>query len=97
VVVQNAKEDPSIVRNMSGDNFDGTVEKVILAQKDISANYKGEILLRVSMKDGEFSFEANTNGKWETLLEGIDATYLSTEKAGGFVGTLMGLYASSNE
>jgi hypothetical protein len=32
------------------------------------------------MKDGQFSFEANTNGKWETLAEGIDATYLSTEK-----------------
>src|SRR5690554_547873 len=97
VVVQNAKEDPSIVRNMSGDNFDGTVEKVILAQKDLSANYKGEILLRASMKDGEFSFETNTNGEWETLLEGFDATYLSTEKAGGFIGTLIGLYASSNE
>ncbi len=97
VVVQRAKEDPSIVRNMSGENFDGTVEKVVLTQKDISEIYTGEILLRVSMKDGEFSFEANTNGEWETLLDGVDATYLSTEKAGGFVGTVMGPYASSNE
>jgi len=97
VVVQKAKEDVNIVRNMSPDNFDGTVEKVILAKKDLSASFKGEIFLRASMKDGEFSFAANTTGEWETILDGIDATYLSTSKAGGFIGTIIGIYASSNE
>lgn len=97
VVVQKATEDSNIVRNMSGDNFDGTVEKEILAKQELPGDFKGEILLRASMKDGEFSFETNTTGEWETILEGIDATYLSTEKAGGFIGTIIGIYASSNE
>jgi xylan 1,4-beta-xylosidase len=97
VVVQRATEDERIVRNMSGDNFDGTVEKLILAKKDLPENFKGEILLRASMNDGEFSFSANTTGEWETILSGIDATYLSTEKAGGFIGTVIGIYASSND
>ena len=64
---------------------------------DLLENFKGEILLRASMKDGAFSFAANTAGEWETISGGIDETYLSTEKAGGFIGTLIGIYASSNE
>ncbi len=97
VVVQKATEDENIVRNMSADNFDGTVEKVLIAKKDISSEFKGEILLKASMQNGRISFASNTTGKWETLIDNIDARYLSTEKAGGFVGTVMGIYASSNE
>jgi len=32
----------------------------------------------------------------ETLAEGVDAFILSTEKAGGFIGTVLGAYASGN-
>jgi alpha-N-arabinofuranosidase len=82
---------------MSADNFDGTVEKEILAMQDLSDSFKGEIILRASMKNGEFSFSANTTGEWVTILDRVDATYLSTSKAGGFIGTILGVYASSNE
>ena len=32
-------------------------------------------------------------GKWTLLAKDVDGTILSTKKAGGFVGTLFGMYA----
>jgi len=45
--------------------------------------------------DGEtFSFwYAPNGGKWRALIEGVDASYLTSASAGGFTGTLIGPYA----
>ncbi|MBQ6290914.1 MAG: glycoside hydrolase family 43 protein [Bacteroidales bacterium] len=45
--------------------------------------------------DGEtFSFWYAVNGKkWEALIEGVDASFLTSASAGGFTGTLIGAYA----
>lgn len=45
--------------------------------------------------DGEtFSFWYAVNGKkWEALIEGVDASFLTSASAGGFTGTLIGMYA----
>ncbi|MNL84770.1 hypothetical protein D3C87_2128510 [compost metagenome] len=33
-------------------------------------------------------------GSWQSLLADVDGTLLSTDVAGGFTGSMMGLYAS---
>jgi alpha-N-arabinofuranosidase len=38
------------------------------------------------------AFDYGVNGAVRTLKSGLDATLLSTEKAGGFVGTVVGPY-----
>ena len=45
--------------------------------------------------DGEtFSFWYAPNGKkWQALIEGVDASFLTSASAGGFTGTLIGPYA----
>jgi alpha-N-arabinofuranosidase len=45
--------------------------------------------------DGEtFSFWYAPNGKnWKALIEGVDASYLTSASVGGFTGTLVGPYA----
>jgi len=40
-----------------------------------------------------FYYRADDAEKWSTLAENLDATVLSTQKAGGFVGTFLGLHA----
>jgi alpha-N-arabinofuranosidase len=35
------------------------------------------------------------NMKWNLLLSGVDGKFLSTKTAGGFVGSIFGMYATS--
>ncbi|WP_343328641.1 glycoside hydrolase family 43 protein [Polaribacter staleyi] len=41
-------------------------------------------------------FYSINNTDWETIYENADATFLSTKKAGGFVGTIYGMYTTSS-
>ena len=50
--------------------------------------------LRITSDGETFSFWYALNGrKWECLKEDVDASYLTSASAGGFTGTLIGLYA----
>lgn len=61
------------------------------------AEARRAISLRVTGTDGMCDFHYSMDGKqWNLLYEKADATHLSTQKAGGFVGTFIGLYASAN-
>lgn len=72
------------------------VSKEIINKSEL-ADFKGRIELKASCSNNKFSFFYKTEGKWELLAENIEASYLSTNTAGGFIGTMIGLYASSNE
>lgn len=74
------------------------VQKVILANASLPRNFNGRIELMAESKNAQLAFYYKTGkGKWQLLLDGFDATYLSTETAQGFIGTILALYASSNE
>jgi xylan 1,4-beta-xylosidase len=49
--------------------------------------------LTVTIDGGTAAFAYGAGGKSETLKSGFDVTFLSTRKAGGFVGTVIGPYA----
>lgn len=50
--------------------------------------------LKITSDGDTFSFWYAPNGKnWQLLLDGVDSTYLTTLNAGGFTGTVIGLYA----
>lgn len=56
-----------------------------------------KVVLKIEAHRDQYHFLYSEDGaQFDTLLAGGDATYLSTETAGGFVGCLYGLYASSN-
>jgi xylan 1,4-beta-xylosidase len=55
------------------------------------------IYLKVAGNGADYDFMYSLNGKeWNTLLAQADGTNLSTRKAGGFIGALIGLYATTN-
>ena len=43
-----------------------------------------------------FSYAEGYNDAWHTLATGVDAVNLSTHASGGFIGTVIGLYNTSN-
>lgn len=47
----------------------------------------------MKLDGGAAGFSYRSGGKTETLKSGFDVTFLSTRKAGGFVGTVIGPYA----
>jgi xylan 1,4-beta-xylosidase len=52
------------------------------------------VKLRMIGDDGKCEFAFSTSdGNWTTILSHADATLLSTQAAGGFVGTVVGLHA----
>lgn len=54
----------------------------------------GPIELTMHIDGGTLSVSYRVNGEAHVLASGASATLLSTERAGGFVGTILGLYAS---
>ena len=54
---------------------------------------RNRIKLRISGDGPSYSFYFDAGAGWQPLRENDDGTILSTEKAGGFVGTVIGPYA----
>jgi xylan 1,4-beta-xylosidase len=66
---------------------------VVMARRPVPA---GPIQLRIHARGGTYDFDyAVRPGEWLPVMYYVDATNLSTVKAGGFVGTLIGPYAQS--
>ena len=56
------------------------------------------VLLKIKSNGSEFSFYyALGDSGWELLADKVDASYLSTARAGGFTGTTIGMYASEKK
>jgi len=56
-----------------------------------------EVYFKVEAKTDRYAFFFGTEkDKWTLLLDNVDARYLSTKSAGGFVGVVYAMYATSN-
>lgn len=55
------------------------------------------IRLKIEAKENTYTFYFSVNNKdWKIIAENIDAKFLSTKVAGGFVGSMFALYGTSN-
>ncbi|ADU12329.1 glycoside hydrolase family 43 protein [Asticcacaulis excentricus] len=53
----------------------------------------GDVTLTLRFDGGRLTADYTADGQTRTLIRDVDITFLSTRKAGGFVGTLIGPYA----
>lgn len=68
----------------------------LLVQVPLEESSKS-VLLRIDADGLYYNFHyANSEGKWRPLQEKVDAKFLSTQVAGGFLGCVFGLYATSS-
>ena len=71
-------------------------QKNIVASDVLEDNPSNEYFLKIEAKGSKYDFSyALSQGNWQNLHQGADGTVLSTTKAGGFVGTVIGMYAYS--
>ena len=65
----------------------------VLASRKLPGTLAQPVRLKLAFDGGRVSATyALNDGRWESLEKDLDATFLSTKKAGGFVGTVIGLY-----
>ena len=65
-----------------------------LAEQPIAA---GRCYLKIEAHEQAYNFYAASEpDQWQPVAEGVDGRILSTPVAGGFVGAVIALYASSN-
>ena len=58
----------------------------------------GTLRLKVEGHDRYYDFYyAEQGDDWQLLAKGVDASNLSTQKSGGFIGACIGLYSSANK
>lgn len=76
----------------------GGEDPVVLAEKKLTKKEQQKpLLLKISFEKGDYSFSyATSEQDWKLLKDQVEGTFLSTRVAGGFVGTTLGLYATSN-
>lgn len=88
------------VRSLSGDRVavfldvrDGGGATRTLASRELDAT--PSLRLRIAGDAGHYAFAFDTgDGRgWQTLADNVDGTVLSTDRAGGFVGALLGPFA----
>jgi alpha-N-arabinofuranosidase len=88
------------VRSLGGDRVtiflegrDGSGMTRTLATREATASTS--LRLKISGDEGRyaFAFDAADGGGWQTLADDVDGTVLSTDRAGGFVGALLGPFA----
>lgn len=66
----------------------------LLAEKQLPSN--GDVYLRIEPKKAIYTISFSIDGKKWTVLKEVDGKFLSTATAGGFVGCVFGLYATSS-
>ncbi|GEM_PF-2458498 len=68
----------------------------LLAQTPVSADTK-KVMLRIDAKGDAYAFYvAEKPNDWKLLKDKVDGKFLSTQVAGGFIGCVFGLYATSS-
>ncbi|MDR6115629.1 MULTISPECIES: glycoside hydrolase family 43 protein [unclassified Sphingomonas] len=72
---------------------DETAPETLIASAPFAA--KGPVTLTIHARGGTMSFDYQADGRTATLKSDMDVRFLSTAKAGGFVGTVIGPYAYS--
>lgn len=86
--VENSKPVVQVFRATAGEEME------LLASQPLPATHQ-KIFLRILADKAVYTLQYSTdNKKWVTLKQ-VDGKFLSTKTAGGFVGSLFGLYATS--
>ena len=94
--IDNAR--PVVQLFRSGDTSRGERETVLLASQGLDPSSAGNrITLRIDACGDIYRFFYRPmEGVWAVLKDSVDATFLSTKIAGGFVGCMYALYATSD-
>ncbi len=69
----------------------------LVASKPLGGKNNKDIYFKIEAATDKYAFYyAEKKDKWQLLQDGVDAKYLSTKSAGGFVGCIYGMYVTAS-
>jgi xylan 1,4-beta-xylosidase len=88
---------PKVQLFKSADRGRSDKQMELMASRNITGkNSAGWIFLKIEANKDLYSFSfASESGRFEVLKDSVDARFLSTKVAGGFVGCMIAVYATS--
>ena len=93
-ITKKGKENYLVLQRNEWPNRRGEITSKIIASEPIDLN--GPIDLKISAEGDKYQFSYTVNGSdFKTVGGTVSGDILSTDVAGGFTGTLLGLYATS--
>ena len=88
------KEGQQVIQLYKSNPDEGEMDE--LAHLPLKVDNK-KIKLAIESNGAVHSFHYSVNGKdWQLVKDNVDAKFLSTKVAGGFIGCLYGMYATSS-
>jgi len=89
------KEGQQVIQLYKSNLDEGEMEE--LANVAFEVDDSKKIKLAIESKGATYSFHYSVNDKdWQLVKDNVDAKFLSTKVAGGFIGCLYGMYATSS-
>ena len=94
--VKSGRQVLELYKSITGD--DNNVQLETLVSKELAdSTWSNKLFLKIAARAGTYAFYYSFEpDKWEILADGIDGKYLSTRVAGGFVGCIYAMYATSS-
>lgn len=93
--LENGKPTVQLYQSVKDPN--DTTSMKLLVSRPVALSQGKSLQLKVVALGNAYAFQYSMDGqKWQILKEGVDARWLSTHTAGGFVGCVFALYASSH-
>jgi alpha-N-arabinofuranosidase len=94
---QSVDNNQPVLQLYKGPGKDGG-EPLLLSTLKIQTGGQQPLQLKIQTNGHAYSFYYAEKGStsWRTFKEGIDASFLSTQNAGGFVGCMYAMYATSS-
>lgn len=94
---QSVDNNQPVVQLYKGPGKAGGQPQLVASQK-IQTNSQLPLQLRIQTNGQNYSFHyaEKKSNQWKLLKDGVDAGFLSTHTAGGFVGCMYAMYATSN-
>jgi alpha-N-arabinofuranosidase len=91
---KSVKENKDVIQLFEGDQ--AKKQMVLITELPLPES-SADLQLAIEAKGGLYDFKYRQgNGDWLILKKDVDGKYLSTQAAGGFIGSLFALYATSS-
>jgi len=91
---KSVKENKDVIQLFKGDQ--AKKQMVLITELPLPES-SADLQLAIEAKGGLYDFKYRQgNGDWLILKKDVDGKYLSTQAAGGFIGSLFALYATSS-